>query len=88
MTVSVWQEMASPISAVSHDVVVVGAGLVGSYIAGLLTDSGRDVALVDKGFPAAGASGRNAGMVGSELPKLLSKVDLSFIEEERQPASP
>lgn len=63
MTVSVWQELVATPVRVSHDVVVVGAGLVGSHIAGLLVHSGRDVALVEAHFPAAGASGRNAGFV-------------------------
>ena len=63
MTVSVWQELAAPQQTVSHDVVVVGAGLVGSYTAGLLTEAGKDVALVEARHPAAGASGRNAGFV-------------------------
>lgn len=63
MTVSVWQESAPPPAEVDHDVVVVGAGLVGSYTAGLISASGRDVALVEGRYLAAGASGRNAGMV-------------------------
>ena len=63
MTVSVWQDAAAPAIKVTHDVAVVGAGLVGSHLAGLLTDAGRDVALIEARYPAAGASGRNAGMV-------------------------
>ena len=63
MTVSVWQETAAPATKVTHDVAVVGAGLVGSHLAGLLTEAGRDVALIEARYPAAGASGRNAGMV-------------------------
>ena len=62
MTVSVWQEMPEPIQA-EHDDVVIGAGIVGAYTATLLRERGRDVALVDARFPAAGASGRNAGFV-------------------------
>ena len=63
MTVSLWQETAQPREAISHDVVVVGAGIVGSYAAHVLTERGRDVALVERRFPASGASGRNAGLV-------------------------
>ena len=63
MTVSVWQEMASAPSKISHDIVVIGAGIVGSYLAGLLSKAGRDVAIIEARHPAAGASGRNAGMV-------------------------
>ena len=62
MTVSVWQEVTEPIQA-EHDDVVIGAGIVGAYTATLLRERGRDVALVDARFPAAGASGRNAGFV-------------------------
>ena len=62
MTVSHWQESPDPIRA-DHDDVVIGAGIVGSYAATVLRDRGRDVALVDARFPAAGASGRNAGFV-------------------------
>ena len=63
MTISVWQEMASDPITVTHDIVVVGAGLVGSHLASLLTEAGKDVALVEARHPAAGASGRNAGFV-------------------------
>ena len=62
MTVSVWQEAPEPVQA-EHDDVVIGAGIVGAYTATLLCERGRDVALVDARFPAAGASGRNAGFV-------------------------
>ncbi len=62
MTVSKWQEVPDPMEAV-HDDVVIGAGIVGSYAATVLRQRGRDVALVDARFPAAGASGRNAGFV-------------------------
>lgn len=63
MTVSVWQELSPPSRKVSHDIVVIGAGMIGSYISRLLTSSGHDVAIVEAHFPAAGASGCNAGMV-------------------------
>ena len=63
MTVSVWQEMAANPTTVTHDVAVIGAGMVGSHLAGLLTHAGQDVALIEARHPAAGASGRNAGMV-------------------------
>ncbi len=62
MTVSVWQEVPEPIQ-VEHDDAVIGAGIVGAYTATLLRERGRDVALIDARFPAAGASGRNAGFV-------------------------
>ena len=62
MTVSLWHDVPDPIQ-VEHDDVVIGAGIVGSYAATILGQRGRDVALVDARFPAAGASGRNAGFV-------------------------
>lgn len=62
MTTSLWQDVPEPIRA-EHDDVVIGAGIVGSYAATVLERRGRDVALVDARFPAAGASGRNTGLV-------------------------
>ena len=62
MTSSFWQDISDPIRA-EHDDVVIGAGIVGSYAATVLHGRGRDVALVDGRFPAAGASGRNGGFV-------------------------
>ncbi|MBM3945364.1 MAG: FAD-binding oxidoreductase [SAR202 cluster bacterium] len=63
MTVSMWQEEAQPPERVSHDVVVVGAGIVGSHAARVLAAAGKDTAIVEARFVAAGASGRNAGFV-------------------------
>jgi gamma-glutamylputrescine oxidase len=63
MSVSVWQELATDRARVSHDVVVVGAGMVGTYVAGLLCAAGRDVGIVERRFVASGASGCNAGFV-------------------------
>ena len=77
MTVSIWQEIPDPIQA-EHDDVVIGAGIVGSYTATCLHERGRDVALVDARFPAAGASGRNAGFVltaqRESYPDLIKQV--------------
>src|SRR5262245_48674666 len=63
MTISVWQELAEPPRRAEHDVVVVGAGMVGCYAARLLVEAGRDVALVEAREVGAGASGRNAGFI-------------------------
>jgi glycine/D-amino acid oxidase-like deaminating enzyme len=54
-------EPAVPASA---DVVVVGAGLTGVAAAWELATAGRDVVVLDAGEPGAGASSRNAGMLG------------------------
>ena len=77
MTLSKWQELDEPLQT-AHDDVVIGAGIVGSYAATLLHQRGRDVALVDARFPAAGASGRNAGFVLTSqretYPALIAQV--------------
>lgn len=46
------------------DVVVVGAGLTGLSAAHRLASAGRDVLVLDAEEPGAGASARNAGMLG------------------------
>ena len=84
MTVSTWQEVPDPLQA-EHDDVVIGAGIVGSYAATLLQSRGRDVALVDARFPAAGASGRNAGFVltaqRETYPDLIKQVGRAAAHE-------
>ena len=47
------------------DVIVVGGGVVGCSIAYRLAADGRDVLLLERRGLAAGASGRNGGMVGA-----------------------
>jgi len=60
------QEYTSTADAIprSADVVVVGAGLTGVSAAWELANAGRDVVALDAGEPGAGASSRNAGMLG------------------------
>src|SRR5438105_4981135 len=62
MSVSVWQQPARDLINYTCDVVVVGAGILGAYTAYTLAAQGRSVALLETRFPAAGATGRNAGM--------------------------
>ncbi len=62
MTVSVWQDKSGA-RHLAADVAVVGAGVVGSYLALALTRRGLDVVVLEMRFPASGATGRNAGMV-------------------------
>jgi glycine/D-amino acid oxidase-like deaminating enzyme len=52
-----------------HDLVVVGGGLTGLWTAIFLKelDPGRDVAVVEQGIAAWGASGRNAGMLAETI---------------------
>ncbi len=61
MTVSVWQDRSGT-QHLECDVAIVGAGVVGSYLALALARLGKRVVVVEARFPAAGATGRNAGM--------------------------
>lgn len=63
MSVSYWLDASEERSPIRADVVVIGAGIAGASIAYWLAKSGVDVALVDRGAVASGASGRNAGFV-------------------------
>ena len=62
MSVSVWQQRPNGANQYECDVTVIGAGIVGAYTAYTLAEAGKRVALVETRFPAAGATGRNAGM--------------------------
>src|SRR5689334_9988426 len=61
MSVSVWQQPPGKAPQYSCDVAVIGAGIIGSYTAYTLAKAGRSVAILETRFPAAGATGRNAG---------------------------
>src|SRR3954468_3895727 len=62
MTVSYWQDRSAE-ETLECDVCVVGAGIVGAYTAKCLAEAGQDVVIVEARHVAAGATGRNAGMV-------------------------
>jgi glycine/D-amino acid oxidase-like deaminating enzyme len=62
MTVSYWQDRSGE-QTLTCDTCVVGAGIVGAYTARCLVAAGEDVVLVEARHVAAGATGRNAGMV-------------------------
>src|SRR5882724_5457952 len=61
-----WSELAGPHEA---DVGIVGAGLTGLWTALFLKalDPGLEVAVVEQGLAAHGASGRNAGMLSETV---------------------
>lgn len=65
MTVSLWHDHGSDAEPREADVVIVGAGISGAATAWALRDTGLDVAIVDAGLPASGATGRNAGLLTS-----------------------
>lgn len=62
-------------SGMSVDVVIIGGGLTGLSTALVLRKRGYDVAIVEKEFCGAGASGRNAGhlspTIGKDIPSIL-----------------
>lgn len=62
MSVSVWQQPPGGAAKVEVDVAVIGAGIIGAYTAHTLAKAGKKVAVLEARFPAAGATGRNAGM--------------------------
>ena len=56
----------------SPDVAIVGAGIVGCALAAFLAEAGASVAVYERGEVAAGASGRNSGVVQHPMdPELL-----------------
>lgn len=62
MSVSIWQgDNKQPVQQV--DVLVVGAGVVGSAAAYFAAQTGREVVVTDMRGPGMGASGRNAGFM-------------------------
>jgi len=61
MSVSIWQQPAEYRNLQEFEVVVIGAGIMGAYTANTLAKSRRKVAVLESRFPAAGATGRNAG---------------------------
>ena len=76
-TVSIWQDTATwsdlPHRYEEADVCVVGAGVVGSTVATLLTQAGKSVIVLDARDVALGASGRNAGFVATLLEPIYYK---------------
>lgn len=63
------------------DVAIVGARLTGLLTARTLARRGRSVLVLEKGAPAAGASGRNGGMVGGGHRLSLDEIEARFGRE-------
>jgi len=61
------------------DVVVVGAGIVGAATAAFLAEAGASVTLVERFGPAAGASGRNSGVVQQPFDPVLAELHLATL---------
>jgi len=57
--------------SVSPDVIVVGAGIVGCALAAFLAEDGASVRLLERDGIAAGASGRNSGIVQHPMESAL-----------------
>jgi len=62
------------------DVVVVGAGIVGAATAAFLAEAGATVTLVERSVPAAGASGRNSGVVQHPFDPVLGALHVETLE--------
>lgn len=69
--------MASP------DVVVIGAGIVGTAAAAFLAEAGASVLLVERDAVAAGASGRNSGVVQQPFDRVLASLYRATVREYR-----
>jgi glycine/D-amino acid oxidase-like deaminating enzyme len=65
------------------DVVVVGGGIAGTSAAVALAEAGRQVVLVERAGIAAGASGRNSGVVQHPFDPVLVQLHLATLERYR-----
>lgn len=72
--------MAShPSSNAAPDVVVIGGGIIGVAAAAHLAETGRRVLLVEREAIAAGASGRNSGVVQHPFDRVLIDLHLETV---------
>jgi D-hydroxyproline dehydrogenase subunit beta len=69
------------------DVVIVGGGIVGCAAAALLAESGASVVLIERSAIAAGASGRNSGVVQHPVDPVLAGLHLETLELYRRLAT-
>ena len=61
------------------DVIVIGGGIVGVAAAAHLAETGRQVTLVERAEIAAGASGRNSGVVQRPFDPVLAELHLETL---------
>ena len=66
------------------DVAVIGAGIVGSATAAFLAEHGLHVRLYEMDRVAAGASGRNSGVVQHPFDPVLAMLHLATLDEYRR----
>lgn len=66
------------------DVVVVGGGIVGTAAAAFLAEGGASVLLVERDTVAAGASGRNSGVVQQPFDRALAPLYRDTVREYRR----
>lgn len=66
------------------DVVVVGGGVVGAAAAAFLAEGGASVLLVERDTVAAGASGRNSGVVQQPFDRVLAPLYRDTVREYRR----
>jgi glycine/D-amino acid oxidase-like deaminating enzyme len=69
------------------DVVVIGAGIVGCALAAFLSEGGASVLLVERDEVAAGASGRNSGVVQHPMEEELVPLFVETVEHYRDLAA-
>lgn len=68
----------------SPDVIVIGGGIVGGSAAAHLAEAGRSVVLVERDEIAAGASGRNSGVVQHPFDPVLIDLHLETVQLYRE----
>ena len=67
----------------SPDVVVIGGGIVGAAAAAFLAEGGASVLLLERDGLAAGASGRNSGVVQEPFDRVLAPLHRATVREYR-----